>query len=211
MPEGLEGMAKEYFNEENIYITKTTSLPVVKLFQEQFKKDFCLFLKLRHEELVFGGQMVLAFLGRKNEDVFSGDLNHVFGLLAQSLQSLVAKGLVEKEKLDSFYIPNYGPSIGEVRAIVKQSELFDMDHIQLFESNWDPYDDSEGDGVHDSVQSGVNFANCIRAVMESTIASHFGEDILDMLFTEYACRAGNHLKREKTKFAIIVLSLKKRC
>jgi hypothetical protein len=64
---------------------------VVKLFQDQFRKDFSLFLKLRHEELVFGGQMVLTFLGRKNEDVYSGDLNHLFGLLSESLQYLVVK------------------------------------------------------------------------------------------------------------------------
>jgi hypothetical protein len=53
---------------------------VVKVFQEQFRKDFSLFLRLRHEVLVFGGQMVLTFLGRKNED-----LNHPFGLLSESL------------------------------------------------------------------------------------------------------------------------------
>lgn len=118
---------------------------------------------------------------------------------------------MEKEKLASFYLPLYGPSIGEVRAILKQSELFDVDHIQLFESNWDPYDDSEGDDVHDSVQSGVDVAKCVRAALEPLIASHFGEDVLGVLFTEYARCVANHLEREKTKYAFIVLSLKKRC
>jgi hypothetical protein len=91
VPEGLEGKREVYLNEENMYITNNTSPLVVKLFQEQFRKDFSLFLRLRHEELVFGGQMVLTFLGRKNEDVYSGDLNHLFGLLSESLQSLVVK------------------------------------------------------------------------------------------------------------------------
>ncbi|CAN6194999.1 unnamed protein product [Urochloa humidicola] len=45
--------------------------------------------------------MVLAFLGWKNEDVYKGDLNHLCGLLAQSVQSLVSKGLVQEEKLDA--------------------------------------------------------------------------------------------------------------
>lgn len=35
--------------------------------------------------------MVLVFLGRKDEDVYNGDLNQLFGLVARSLQSLVLK------------------------------------------------------------------------------------------------------------------------
>jgi jasmonate O-methyltransferase len=47
-------------NGGNIYIGKTTPQVVVKLFQEQFGKDFELFLKLQYEELVSGGHMVLS-------------------------------------------------------------------------------------------------------------------------------------------------------
>ena len=35
--------------------------------------------------------MVLTFVGRKDEDVYNGDMNQLYGLLARSLQSLVAK------------------------------------------------------------------------------------------------------------------------
>jgi anthranilate O-methyltransferase len=91
-PEGLEGVTKTPQDEGSIYITETSSPLVVKLCQRQFQKDFSLFLKLRYEELVFGGQMVLTFIGRKNEDVLSRESNHhLYGLLAQSLQSLVDK------------------------------------------------------------------------------------------------------------------------
>jgi anthranilate O-methyltransferase len=61
----------------------------VKLYQKQFEEDFSLFLKLRHGELVSGGQMVLTFLGRKNTDVVRGEVSYMWGLLAQALQSLV--------------------------------------------------------------------------------------------------------------------------
>jgi anthranilate O-methyltransferase len=61
----------------------------VKLYQKQFEEDFSLFLKLRHGELVSGGQMVLTFLGRKNTDVVRGEVSYMWGLLVQALQSLV--------------------------------------------------------------------------------------------------------------------------
>ena len=35
--------------------------------------------------------MVLTFVGRKDKDVYDGDMNQFYGLLARSLQSLVAK------------------------------------------------------------------------------------------------------------------------
>ncbi|WVZ81767.1 hypothetical protein U9M48_029109 [Paspalum notatum var. saurae] len=211
-PEALEGMRKTCLDKGEIYITKTVSPSIVKLFQQLFQKDLSLFLKLRYEELVFGGQMVLTFIGRKHEDVFCGESNHHFyGLLAQSLQSMVEKGLLEKEKLESFYLPVYSPSIGEVVALVEQSGLFNMDHCKQFELNWDPYDDSESeDVVHDSIRSGKNVAMCVRAAMEPLVASHFGETILDTLFREYAHRFAKHLENEKTKHAVIVLSLKKK-
>jgi hypothetical protein len=80
-----------FLNKDNIYITKTTAPFVVKCFKEQFNRDFSIFLKLRHEELVYGGKMVLTFCGRKDEDVYNGDLNKLYGLVATALQSLVTK------------------------------------------------------------------------------------------------------------------------
>jgi hypothetical protein len=116
---------------------------------------------------------------------------------------------VEKEKLESFYLPMYSPSVGEVEAIVKQVGLFNMNHAKVFETNWDPYDDSESDVVHNSIRSGENVAKCLRAVMEPLVASQFGEAILDKLFQEYARRVAQHLENEKTKHAVLVLSIKK--
>jgi len=65
---------------------------VVTLFQEQFRKDFKLFLALRYKELVLGGRMVLTFLGRKSgEMLMHGEVGTMWELLAKSLQSLVQK------------------------------------------------------------------------------------------------------------------------
>ncbi|OEL12531.1 Anthranilate O-methyltransferase 2 [Dichanthelium oligosanthes] len=198
-------------NEGNMYIWEATPSSVVKLYQKQFQDDFSQFLKMRHKELASGGQMVLAFLGRKNKDVLRGEVSYMWGLLAQALQSLVKEGRVQKEKLDSFNLPFYAPSVDEVRDVIKQSEVFDTNHIQLFESNWDPHDDlDDSDVVLDSVQSGVNVAQSIRAVIEPLIAHHFGEHILVDLFEIYARNVAVHLQKVKTKYPVIVLSLKAR-
>lgn len=87
VPDELAGGA--VVNEGNMYIWETTPPAVVALYRRQFQEDFSLFLRLRHRELVSGGQMVLAFLGRKNKDVLHGEVSYMWGLLAQALQSLV--------------------------------------------------------------------------------------------------------------------------
>jgi hypothetical protein len=46
---------------------------------------------------------------------------------------------MEEDKLNSFNLPIYGASTDEVKAAVKQTGLFDINEIKLFESNWDPY------------------------------------------------------------------------
>ncbi|TVU28289.1 hypothetical protein EJB05_19800 [Eragrostis curvula] len=197
-------------NEGNIYIWEATTPSVVKLYRKQFQEDFSLFLRLRHSELVSGGQMVLTFLGRKNKDMLRGEVSYMWGQLAQALQSLVEQGRVEKEKLDSFNLPFYAPSVDEVKEVIKKSDLFDINHVELFESNWDPHDDLDGDLVHDSAQSGDNVAKCIRAVVEPLIMHHFGEHILDDVFEMFAQNVAKHLQKVKTKYPVIVLSLKAR-
>ncbi|CAD6246186.1 unnamed protein product [Miscanthus lutarioriparius] len=208
VPDELAGGA--VLNEGNMYIWETTPPAVVALYRRQFQEDFSLFLRLRHRELVSGGQMVLAFLGRKNKDVLRGEVSYMWGLLGQALQSLVKEGRVEKEKLDSFNLPFYAPSVDEVRDVIRQSQTFDVTHIQLFESNWDPHDDMEDDGdlVLDGVQSGVNVAKSIRAVIGPLIAHHFGEHVLDDLFELYAKNVAVHLQKVKTTYPVIVVSLK---
>ncbi|KAG2610366.1 hypothetical protein PVAP13_4KG188100 [Panicum virgatum] len=197
-------------NEGNIYIAKTTSPSVVELYQEQFQ-DLILFLELRYKELAFGGQMVLTFLGRKEDDVYSGSMNYIYELLAQSLQSLVEKNLVNQKKLNSFNLQIYGASVAEVKKVINQSGLFDINRINLFGSNWDPYNDSEDNNVLDSIQSGVNIAKSIRAVMETLLVIHFGEFMIETLFEEFTRKVAGYLQREdNTKYSIIILSLQRK-
>ena len=116
---------------------------------------------------------------------------------------------MDKEKLDSFNLPYYTPSVKEVKTLINKNGLFDVEHMKLFESNWDPQDDSEGDVVLDCTSSGANVAKCIRAVMEPLIVDHFDEDIIEDLFTVFASTVAKHLEKGKAKYPIIMVSLKK--
>ncbi|KAJ4788531.1 S-adenosyl-L-methionine-dependent methyltransferase superfamily protein [Rhynchospora pubera] len=203
VPEGLE-------NKGNIYIGKTSPPLVAKLYQDQFKRDFSLFLELRFKELVPGGQMVLSFLGRKKNDIYGGELSTSWGLVSESLNSMVLEGLVEEEKLDSFNLPFYAPSMEEAKAVINAQGLFNIICTQMFESNWDPHDDSDDDFIYDNVQSGANYAASIRSVMEPMIVSHFGVAIVDELFARFAMNVAKHLVKEKTKLPVLALCLKKK-
>ncbi|KAK3158933.1 hypothetical protein QOZ80_2AG0143560 [Eleusine coracana subsp. coracana] len=195
-------------NEGNIYISGGTPPSAVKSYQKQFEEDFSLFLRLRHSELVSGGQMVLAFLGRKNKDARRDEsVGQMWRLLSQALQSLVEQGRVEKDRLDSFNFPFYSPSVDEVKDVISQSDLFDINHTDLFELSWDPYDDLDDDLVLDSARGGVGFAKSIRAVVEPLIMHHFGEHVLDDLFEIFTQNVVKHLQKVKTKNPVIVLSL----
>ncbi|CAL4969792.1 unnamed protein product [Urochloa decumbens] len=199
-----------YVNGGNIYIGKTTPQVVVKLFREQFEKDFELFLALRYKELVSGGRMVLTFAGRKRGELpMHGGVARVWEVLSESLEHLVQKGRVEKKKLSSFNMPYYAPSVDEVTQLIKKNDLFDIEDIRLFESNWDAHDDSDGDVVPNCSSSAENIAKIIRAGIEPLTINHFGEDILDELFMVYNSILAKNLEKGKAMCPVIVVSLKK--
>ncbi|XP_052135295.1 anthranilate O-methyltransferase 1-like [Oryza glaberrima] len=215
-PENLDGI----MNEANIHIGLTTPPLVTKLYQNQFKKDFSRFLKMRCKEIVPGGRMVLTMLGRNSTDVFSaGGTTMAFELLSQGLQTLVAEDCVEKEKLDSFNLPLYCPSVDELKELVWQNELLDITDIRLFEINGNPNggsDQSAEDaaaapviihGAAAAEAAGKTISTSLRAVKEPLIASHFGESILDKLFAVFARYFTNCIESEVEKSPVPVITL----
>lgn len=58
---------------------------MLQAYGKQFHTDFTKFLKMRSEEIVRGGRMVLTFLGRSIVDPTSDDCCSVWEQLARSL------------------------------------------------------------------------------------------------------------------------------
>lgn len=69
-----------------IYITIESSARVLEAYANQFQRDFSTFLRLRAEEMIQGGRMVLSFRGRTVENAST---YAEFTLLAKTLLDIV--------------------------------------------------------------------------------------------------------------------------
>jgi len=74
--------------------------------------------------------------------------------------------LIDNEKLDSFYIPLYGPSEKELREIIEAEGSFSIDKMAVYESL-----DQNG------IVTPETAARAVRAVMEPIITQHFGPSV----------------------------------
>ncbi|KAG0467973.1 hypothetical protein HPP92_017301 [Vanilla planifolia] len=201
VPRGLEDL------ESNIYLTEESSPRSWKMYLEQYKSDFSRFLKLRSKELFFGGRMILTLLGRRKPST-CGELTHLWRLLSDALRDMVDEGLVQGDILNACKFPQYAPLMEEVTTIVKMEGSFCIEEAHTFESTWDPLDESNEDVVLDEVSSGKNVATSIRAVAEPLLSNHFGDGIIDDLFSRYAKNVARHMLKGKPKYLVFVLLLK---
>ncbi|CAN1835544.1 Probable jasmonic acid carboxyl methyltransferase 2 [Linum perenne] len=189
-------------NKGRLYISKSSPNQVMEAYTRQFQDDFSLFLRSRAEELVIGGHLVMSFMGRTSSDpTLEVGCHYQWELLAYALISMIDDGYINEEKLDSFNAPYYAPSGDEVRAEVEKEGSFSVDKIEAFEVEWD--------GGRDVTMEtrGERVARTIRAVVESMIESHFGEEIIDELFNRYAIIVDDYLSKNKCVYVNLVVSL----
>ncbi|XP_073063764.1 benzoate carboxyl methyltransferase-like [Primulina eburnea] len=202
VPRGLESE-----NKENIYISITSPPEVIDAYAEQYKRDFSTFLRMRGEEMVPGGRMVLTFVGRRFEDPTSKEQSRHLTMLAHTLLEMVVQGLLEKDDLYSFNVPIYMPCQEEVDYIINHEGSFKIDKIATFPVRWDA-NKLVDELPFDKNRSGKLVANCIRAFMEPMLVSHFGKLMnCDDLFKRYAERVGEHLSKERSEYIMLSISL----
>ncbi|CAH2054049.1 unnamed protein product [Thlaspi arvense] len=209
----LHWLSKVPGNLENdkgsVYITSSSPQSAYKAYLNQFQRDFTMFLRLRSEEIVSNGRMVLTFIGRNTlNDPLYRDCCHFWSLLSKSLRDLVFEGLVSESKLDTFNMPFYDPNEQELEEVIRNEGSFEMNDFEThgFDLGHCNCDDEEVD----EYEAGYNVANGIRAVTEPMLVAHFGEDIIDLLFDKYAHHATKHAScRNKTSVTLVVSLTKK--
>ncbi|CAN6577857.1 unnamed protein product [Malus baccata var. baccata] len=163
------------WNKGRIHYSNSTD-EVLKAYEAQYALDMECFLNARAQEIVYGGLMVLIIIGRPDGSPHSlSQANMTFQILGSCLVDLVRKGIVDEEKVDSFNLPMYCMSPGEVEAVVGRNGCFSMERIENLPAFVPP----------DNVSKAKLLATHMRAAMEGVIKQHFGEEILDEIFDLY--------------------------
>ncbi|KAL1149717.1 hypothetical protein V6Z11_A10G209300 [Gossypium hirsutum] len=124
----------------------------------------------------------------------------------------LSKGVVKEADVDSFNLPLYTPCKEEVAEIIEREGSFEIKELQVFVVEANCSSREELLGSKDIwVQKGKKFANASRAVFEPIICSHFGDAIIDKLYTRFATLAANAITYSMDhKTLNIVVSLTKK-
>ncbi|KAL0875110.1 hypothetical protein Bca101_024815 [Brassica carinata] len=196
-------------NNMNVYITGSSPLSDYNAYLNQFQRDFSTFLKMRSEEMVSNGRMVLTIMGRNTIDnPLYRDCCHCWTLLSNSLCDLVLEGLLSASKVNSFKIPFYDPTEEEVKEIIREEGSFQINDL---ETHGFDLGHSYEDCIPQSGREGHKEAGCIRAVTESMLVAHFGDSInIDTLFSKYAHHVTQHASCTiKTTVTLVVSLIRK--
>ncbi|XP_022564440.2 salicylate/benzoate carboxyl methyltransferase-like [Brassica napus] len=181
VPDGLEN------NNTSIHINDTSPPDVYKSYLNQFKNDFSLFLRMRSEEIVPNGQMVLTFVGRKVSDPLSKNCFQVWSLLSDCILDLVSEGIIKESGMHSFSMPFYNPNEEEVREVVINEGSFKINKIETHD-HIVPYkiEKDEEELSLELMEAGKERATGIRCITEPLLVAHFGETVIDQVFDKYA-------------------------
>ncbi|KAL1215533.1 putative methyltransferase [Cardamine amara subsp. amara] len=204
VPPGLYDEQGKSINKGCVNICSSSPEAVSKAYHSQFKEDFSIFLRCRSIELVAGGRMVLIILGREGHDYVDRGNSFFWELLSRSIADLVAQGETTEEKLDSYDMHFYAPSAAEIEDEVNKEESFELESLEMLEV------DKDQKGNVNDTSYGKEVAKTVRAVQESMLVQHFGEEILEKLFDTYGRMVDNELAKEDIRPITFVVVLKRK-
>ncbi|KAF8660342.1 hypothetical protein HU200_057922 [Digitaria exilis] len=177
-------------------------------YRRQFQSDLARFLRCRATELERGGAMFLVCLGRPSSaaaPVDQGTVRFLFGDMFQdSWHDLVREGLIDSDKVDSFNVPVYAPTLEEFREVVDADGSFRINRLELVMGS-PPVVDHPGDAS----DVGRTVANNERSLLGALVDAHVGKALCDELFDKLRCRAEERAKElmEEMRFPHVVCSL----
>ncbi|KAG6483327.1 hypothetical protein ZIOFF_059971 [Zingiber officinale] len=200
VPEGLVDGSGMSINKGKTYICSTSPPAVLSAYFNQFRKDFSVFLKSRSAELQFGGRIGIAMLGRESEDHSDRSTTILWDVLDQSFAILASQEMIDEEKVNEYDVPFYAPSRKEIESEVLRDGSFTIESMENYELKT-----STGDPKEDARITSM----AIRAIQESMISHHFGEEILDSLFQIYNGLLGEVMVKEEITSSHLLVVLKK--
>ncbi|KAJ4817981.1 S-adenosyl-L-methionine-dependent methyltransferase superfamily protein [Rhynchospora pubera] len=206
VPLGLNSTTEGPINKGSFWISKKSPPNVSNMYLEQFQRDFSSFLKFRNEELHSEGHMVLIIPGRLSADPSTEESAVWISWYEEGLQDLVSEGIVKASDVDSFNIPLYFPSMAEVKSIINMEGSFEVIKEDVYEIL---YSDCLDAIPADTDKIWEKIINISRAVLEPLLISHFGNFIIEPLFSSTLPKIyAKKFFKEKYKSANLAISLK---
>ncbi|WCJ18911.1 S-adenosyl-L-methionine-dependent methyltransferases superfamily protein [Euphorbia peplus] len=202
VPEGLRSESGSLLHKDGIFfVNESSPASIQKAYKDQFENDFMKFLKSRSVEMVCGGHMVITFQAKC--DKFIGQL------VQDSFKQMVEEGMIQQSTLDNFIVPVYNPTAEEVRNVIEREDSFTIKGIQEFKLSWDTnIDDGNEDLSFDIMERGKYVANYMRAILETMLARHFGDSIIDNFFHRFFLMVVDCLEKKIGVFNHVVVSMK---
>lgn len=112
----------------------------------------------------------------------------------------VMQGQVEEKRVDEYDVHFYAASEDEIRDEVSKEGSFVVERLEMFEME----KKAEGE-----MSYGTAVAMAVRAIQESMITHHFGEEILDSLFDIFGKLVDQELGLQQITPISFVLALNK--
>lgn len=178
VPKGLVDKTGPAWNKGRIHYTGAPK-EVFEAYSDQFAKDMNSFLMARVKELAPGGLMALVTLAVP--DVFSHPQDIIgseIELVGTCLMDMAKMGKVSEAKVDAFNVPTYYTSPKELREVIEENGCFSIERMDILNNP----------KHHIAMPDLRQRMLYIRAVIETLIEKHFGNDILDQLFKIYATK-----------------------
>uniref|UniRef100_A0A0D3G1C9 Jasmonate O-methyltransferase n=1 Tax=Oryza barthii TaxID=65489 RepID=A0A0D3G1C9_9ORYZ len=122
VPEGVADKRSPAYNKGKVFM-HGASEETGTAYRRQFRSDMMRFLHYRATELKTGGAIFIVSLGRLSSTRGPTDQGYIYevygGMFDNSWCNLIEEGMVDGEKMDSFNVPLYAPTVEEFKEMQK--------------------------------------------------------------------------------------------
>lgn len=181
IPDAVRDKRSKSFNKWETFIARKGSYAVAEAYLEQFKYDLNAFLSARAQEMNEDGVMFLILPCRISSDPREqGSMLSFCGqLLGAAFRDLITEGLLDEDKLHSFNLPFFSPTIEEFKALVKTSGSFTLQRCEVLRGETaGRVEYKRGDCGLLGRQLAMQYRNGLETMTEA----HIGAEMTDQLF-----------------------------